>query len=218
MEKDLSPNGDIASLNLRPLAPDAFTDRLVTTAETLAPSVLSRARAFRIGDVIANKVGSARDRVLQLFRRCTPFWQFNLDVIQFPEENLEHTRLVGIPELNNATFKRLFREFEEDYKQVETGDHERIDACFISHGLPIYHLEPLEELFHQYDSPAFRNTPLHLHHAWREALDNIHFQDGRFGTLRQSNSASTAPAHPTSNPPNTNDRPETLRHSGEGRF
>lgn len=123
---------------------------------------------FDIRDLLLATRDQVRNRVNRLLGRCKPFWRCDFDAAQFPEENLEHIILIGMPfdrSKESEEIKDLFRDYE-NFEWVETGDKSRIDACWITHGLPIHLIEGLDDLYEQYRSfdtvhldPAWRNLP-----------------------------------------------------------
>jgi hypothetical protein len=109
------------------------------------------------------------NRIHQWLDRLNPYIRWDADRFSFHETNLEHIRLTAVPtsrredpELTAATVG------QEDFKWVPTGDHTRMDAVWIVHGLPVTLLERLDDYRAQYenslDFPV--REEFHLNPAW----------------------------------------------------
>lgn len=111
------------------------------------------------------------NRVHQWLDRLNPYIRWDADRYSFHETNLEHIKLAAVPtnrlddpELMAATVGK------EDIKWVPTGDHTRMDALWIVHGLPVTLLERLDEFYAQYsntlDFPV--TAEFHLNPRWAD--------------------------------------------------
>jgi len=109
------------------------------------------------------------NRIHQWLDRLNPYVRWDADRFSFHESNLEHIRLAAAPTsrqddkgLTAATIG------QEDFKWVPTGDHTRMDAVWIVHGLPVTLLERLDEFRAQYENSL--DFPIrqefHLNPAW----------------------------------------------------
>lgn len=115
------------------------------------------------------------NRVHQWLDRLNPYIRWDADRFSFHESNLEHIRLAAVP--TNRQDDPSFMAAtvgKEDIKWVPTGDHMRMDAVWIVHGLPITLLERLDDFRAQYendlDFPV--REEFHLNAEW-EALPEI---------------------------------------------
>ncbi len=104
------------------------------------------------------------NRVHQWLDRLNPYIRWDADRFSFHESNLEHIRLAAVP--TNRQDDPSFMAAtvgKEDIKWVPTGDHMRMDAVWIVHGLPITLLERLDDFRAQYendlDFPVKRGVP-----------------------------------------------------------
>lgn len=111
------------------------------------------------------------NRIHQWIDRLNPYIRWDADRFSFHESNLEHIRLAAVPtarqedpELAAATVGL------EDFKWIPTGDHTRMDAVWIVHGLPVTLLERLDEYRAQYENSL--DFPIreefHLNPGWVE--------------------------------------------------
>ena len=78
------------------------------------------------------------NRVHQWLDRLNPYIRWDADRFSFHESNLEHIRLAAVP--TNRQDDPSFMAAtvgKEDIKWVPTGDHMRMDAVWIVHGLPV---------------------------------------------------------------------------------
>lgn len=116
-------------------------------------------------------------RFHNLFHRCQPFWQYDLDIGGLSERDLEQVTLVGIGNSENESWKYLLRDFPE-FQIVETDDPTRIDACRIEHGLPIQFLQEIGTLKDIYDKFIQEHAgPMQLDANWevgkKQALPDL---------------------------------------------
>ena len=114
------------------------------------------------------------NRIHQWLDRLNPYIRWDADRFSFHESNLEHIRLAATPTsrqddagLAAATVG------QEDMRWIPTGDHTRMDALWIVHGLPVSLLERLEEFQAQYaNSLDFPNRDeFHLNPQWSSFPD-----------------------------------------------
>ena len=93
------------------------------------------------------------NRVHQWLDRLNPYIRWDADRFSFHESNLEHIRLAAVP--TNRQDDPSFMAAtvgKEDMKWVPTGDHMRMDAVWIVHGLPVTLLERLDDFRAQYEN------------------------------------------------------------------
>ncbi|GAB4562214.1 MAG: hypothetical protein Kow0047_10130 [Anaerolineae bacterium] len=123
---------------------------------------------FHFSRILATNRAMLQERVKQLFARCHPFWRFDLDRGGLDEQDLEHTILVGVDDAirHMKLYDDLLRDYSE-YERVSTGDPLRIDACRISHGLPIMYVENIEVLQRHYRE-FLERSPVHLQVEWKD--------------------------------------------------
>ncbi len=109
------------------------------------------------------------NRIHQWLDRLNPYIRWDADRYSFHESNLEHIRLAAVPTsrqddpaLAAATVG------QEDIRWVPTGDHTRMDAVWIVHGLPVALLQRLDEFRAQYENSLdFPNRDeFHLNPQW----------------------------------------------------
>jgi hypothetical protein len=109
------------------------------------------------------------NRIHQWLDRLNPYIRWDADRYSFHESNLEHIRLAAVPTsrqddpaLAAATVG------QEDIRWVPTGDHTRMDAVWIVHGLPVALLQRVEEFRAQYENSLdFPNRDeFHLNPQW----------------------------------------------------
>lgn len=93
------------------------------------------------------------NRIHQWLDRLNPYIRWDADRFSFHESNLEHIRLAATPTsrqedpaLAAATVG------QEDIRWIPTGDHTRMDALWIVHGLPVSLLERLDDFRAQYEN------------------------------------------------------------------
>ena len=93
------------------------------------------------------------NRIHQWLDRLNPYVRWDADRFSFHESNLEHIRLAAVP-TNRQDDPSLMAATvgQEDIKWVPTGDHMRMDAVWIVHGLPVTLLERLDEFRAQYEN------------------------------------------------------------------
>ena len=109
------------------------------------------------------------NRIHQWLDRLNPYIRWDADRFSFHESNLEHIRLAAVPTSRQEDPSFLAATVgQEDMKWVPTGDHMRMDAVWIVHGLPVTLLERLDEFRAQYenslDFPV--REEFHLNPAW----------------------------------------------------
>lgn len=127
----------------------------------------------------------------------------------------------------DEVFDQIMKDFGE-FRQVRTGDRDRIDACYIVHGLPLELISSLPDLHTHYHGGEFPKALLHLEAKWAEELPEAYTPPGQerptaqqtatdSGQMRPGSSASSAPPSPgvgtsttgkptpTSPPPTSND-------------
>jgi len=123
------------------------------------------------------------NRIHQWLDRLNPYIRWDADRYSFHESNLEHIRLAAVPTSRrddpNLTAATVG---QEDIKWVPTGDHLRMDAVWIVHGLPVTLLERIEEYRAQYensfDFPV--REEFHLNPSWVDLPDVTPENDDRF--------------------------------------
>ena len=93
------------------------------------------------------------NRIHQWLDRLNPYIRWDADRFSFHESNLEHIRLAAVPTSRQEDPNLMAATVgQEDFKWVPTGDHMRMDAVWIVHGLPVTLLERLDEFRVQYDN------------------------------------------------------------------
>ncbi|CAN5628283.1 hypothetical protein BH10CHL1_BH10CHL1_02580 [soil metagenome] len=135
------------------------------------------------GQEVANTRQRPDNRIHQWLDRLNPYIRWDADKWSFHESNLEHIRLAAVPtsrrEDPNLTAATVG---QEDIKWVPTGDHMRMDAVWIVHGLPVTLLERIEEYRAQYensfDFPV--REEFHLNPDWVNLPEVTPEQDERF--------------------------------------
>jgi len=123
------------------------------------------------------------NRIHQWLDRLNPYIRWDADRYSFHESNLEHIRLAAVPTSRrddpNLTAATVG---QEDIKWVPTGDHLRMDAVWIVHGLPVTLLERIEEYRAQYensfDFPV--REEFHLNPSWVDLPEVTPENDDRF--------------------------------------
>ena len=148
-----------------------------TVLERLATERLS------IRQVLASPDWQIQTRLREMFQACQPFWRFSLEQGGFAEEELEHIILAGVeeatisdlaglagavaPESRPPQEWRFILRDHPEFQLVETADGSRVDACYLSYGLPIVYLESLPTLKAHYDEFRRRyRGPLHVDARW----------------------------------------------------
>jgi hypothetical protein len=146
------------------------------------------------------------NRIHQWLDRLTPYIRWDADRYSFHESNLEHIRLAAVPSNRNEDPALAAATVgQEDFKWVPTGDHTRMDAIWIVHGLPVTLLERLDEFRAQYENSL--DFPIreefHLDPSW-VSLPEITLEDDdipaaqRYSTPAQSEESTPRPmARPT---------------------
>ena len=164
--------GEIAALS----ADDVFALLNIATVDNAA--LLQRVHSLvdinhiitvQHGEEVERSRQRPDNRVHQWLDRLNPYIRWDADRFSFHESNLEHIRLAAVPTNRQddpsfmaATVGR------EDMKWVPTGDHMRMDAVWIVHGLPVTLLERLDDFRAQYendlDFPV--REEFHLNSEW----------------------------------------------------
>jgi hypothetical protein len=119
------------------------------------------------------------DRIAQVLQRLAPHALVDGDTYHYSEADQESIRLIGTPseageEASDVgrVFRQRLRGFSQ-YEWVKTGDGDRLDACYILHGLPLGQLSSMPDMFWEYHGDAFLKRALHLQPEW-EQLDEIY--------------------------------------------
>jgi len=139
------------------------------------PDVLERVRDLAdIQHVLkvqyADGVPRPYNRRDQLFQRTGPFLRWDGDRFQFNEADLEHIRVVGVPDDGDKSLLTTLASYR-DFTRVRTGDRTRMDTVWIVHGFRVDLIEKLEEFYAQYDSKDFNKRELHLNPKWLGPVD-----------------------------------------------
>ena len=146
---------------LHALTPEQIYSQLNTSVTDNVP-LIQRVRSLvdinhiitiQHGEEVAHTRQRPDNRIHQWLDRLNPYIRWDADRYSFHESNLEHIRLAAVPtnrrddpNLTAATIG------QEDIKWVPTGDHLRMDAVWIVHGLPVTLLERIEEYRAQYEN------------------------------------------------------------------
>lgn len=117
----------------------------------------------------AGKRRRPNQRVDQWMRRARPRVDIDRDNNNFAKANPEPTRLATTPgfeagQVNEKTlhdFAMLIAE-QDEYDEKPVGSKDRVDACFVQHGLPIDHIKGIDKLYAQYWGNDFDQLTLHL--------------------------------------------------------
>ncbi len=151
----------------QPLTWFDIRDRLLRHSRYEVVDVSIQDEEFHFARILATNRSLLQERVKQLFARCHPFWRYDLDRGGLDEQDLEHTILVGVDDAirHMKLYDDLLRDYSE-YERVSTGDPLRIEACKISHGLPIMYVENIETLQRHYQEFITR-SPVHLQMDWQ---------------------------------------------------
>lgn len=171
------------------LTPEQIYDHLSTVTADNATLLERVAQSVDINHIVTmqrseemQRVRQRPDnRIQQWLDRLNPYIRWDADRFSFHESNLEHIRLAATPtsrqddpDVAAATVG------QEDLRWIPTGDHTRMDAVWIVHGLPVTLLERLDEFRAQYenqlDFPV--REEFHLNPRWA-ALPDITLQDGQ---------------------------------------
>ncbi|HEY63343.1 MAG TPA: hypothetical protein G4O02_02110 [Caldilineae bacterium] len=152
----------------QPLTWFDIRDRLLRHSRYEVVDVSIQDEEFHFARILATNRALLQERVKQLFARCHPFWRYDLDRGGLDEQDLEHTILVGVDDAvrHMKLYDDLLRDYSE-YERVSTGDPLRIEACKISHGLPIMYVENIEVLYRHYREFVTRG-PVHLRMDWQD--------------------------------------------------
>lgn len=114
-----------------------------------------------------------------------PFAFADADLRPFSYADVDPIPLVSVPgdgkeakgEVDEV-FAQVMKDFGE-FRQVRTGDRDRIDACYIIHGLPLELISSLPELHTHYHGGEFPKTLLHLEAKWAEELPEVYTPPGQ---------------------------------------
>ena len=106
-----------------------------------------------------------------------PFAFADADLRPFSYADVDPIPLVSVPgdgkeakgEIDEV-FAQVMKDFGE-FRQVRTGDRDRIDACYIVHGLPLELISSLPELHTHYHGGEFPKALLHLQAEWVDLPD-----------------------------------------------
>lgn len=101
-----------------------------------------------------------------------PFAFADADLRPFSYADVDPIWLVSVPgdgsegrgEVDQV-FAQVMRDYGE-FKQVYTGDGDRMDACSVVHGLPLELISSLPDLYSQYHGNEFPRSMLHLESDW----------------------------------------------------
>jgi hypothetical protein len=105
------------------------------------------------GEEVARTRQRPDNRIHQWLDRLNPYIRWDADRFSFHESNLEHIRLAAVPTSRQEDPSMAAATIgQEDFKWVPTGDHMRMDAVWIVHGLPVTLLERLDEFRAQYEN------------------------------------------------------------------
>jgi hypothetical protein len=155
-------------------------DRLLDHSRREVVDVSIQPEEFHFSRILATNRIMLQERVKQLFARCHPFWRYDLDRGGLDEQDLEQTILVGVddPIRHLKLYDDLLRDYSE-YERVATGDPLRIEACKISHGLPIMYVENIETLYRHYRE-FLERSPVHLQAHWQDLPEIVltHMAEG----------------------------------------
>lgn len=118
---------------------------------------------------LAGKRRRPNQRIDQWLRRSRPRVDIDRDNNNFAKANPEPTRLATTPgfEANQVSEKTL-HDFamliaeQDEYAEKPVGSRDRVDACFVQHGLPIDHIKGIDKLYAQYWGNDFDQLTLHL--------------------------------------------------------
>ena len=121
------------------------------------------------GEEVARLRQRPDNRIQQWLDRLNPYIRWDADRFSFHESNLEHIRLAAVPtSRQDDPLLAAATVGQEDMRWVPTGDHTRMDAVWIVHGLPVTLLERLDEFRAQYENSLdFPNREeFHLNPTW----------------------------------------------------
>lgn len=207
-----------------------LTQLLVTNNTAMADainSVVNNYRAkvetqFDIRNIVHIQYGEQRtpnNRLDQLFGRLSPHARVDGDTYEYTDANQEQTRLVTVPstQINSeveAVFNEELRKFS-NFKPVEVPYQDRIDACYIVHGLPVRYLYGLDDMCSQYLHHDFNPTMMHLDPEWYTKLQPLTEREAQYRMASKPKNPSSpaasasriTPPTPADTPkPDTNDR------------
>lgn len=101
-----------------------------------------------------------------------PFAFADADLRPFSYADVDPIWLVSVPGDGNdgrgevdQVFTQVMRDYGE-FRQVHTGDGDRMDACSVVHGLPLELISSLPDLHSQYHGNEFPKSMLHLESDW----------------------------------------------------
>lgn len=161
------------------LAPEQIYSHLTTVIAENTPLLERVRQSVDINHIITVQRSEEMERVRQRpdnrihqwLDRLNPYIRWDADRFSFHESNLEHIRLAAMPtsrqedpEMAAATVG------QEDIRWIPTGDHTRMDAVWIVHGLPVTLLERLDEFRAQYHNQLDFPIPeeFHLNPQWAD--------------------------------------------------
>ncbi len=178
----LAPLFSLLVQNMSALSAEAIYTHLTSvTAENTA--LLERvAKVVDINHIItqqrSEEVARVRqrpdNRIQQWLDRLNPYIRWDADRFSFHESNLEHIRLAAVPSSRqDDPLLAAATVGQEDIRWIPTGDHTRMDAVWIVHGLPVTLLERLDEFRAQYENSLdFPNREeFHLNPTWANLPD-----------------------------------------------
>lgn len=101
-----------------------------------------------------------------------PFAFADADLRPFSYADVDPITVVSVPGDGkdargdvDRVFDQVMRDYGE-FKQVHTGSGDRMDACYIVHGLPLELISSLPDLHRQYHGGEFPKSLLHLETNW----------------------------------------------------
>jgi hypothetical protein len=160
----------------------AVEEELTTAPDLLALREQVR-QSFDLRNVVyvqhSNGTPPPNERIAQVLHRLAPHAVVDGDTYHYSEADQESIRLVSTPadageeagEVGRI-FRQRLRGFSE-YEWVKTGNGDRLDACYIVHGLPLGQLGSTADMYHEYHGNAFLKRMLHVQPEW-EQLDEIY--------------------------------------------
>ncbi len=167
---------------------------------------------FDIRNIVHIQYGEQRtpnNRLDQLFGRLSPHARVDGDTYEYTDANQEQTRLVTVPSTQidpevESVFNEELRKFS-NFKPVEVPYQDRIDACYIVHGLPVRYLYGLDDMCSQYLHQDFNPTMMHLDPEWYKSLQPLTDREAqhRMSSKTTNPKPSTAVAPKDSTPADT---------------
>jgi hypothetical protein len=143
----MSADEVFAQLNVATVDNDALLQRVHSLVD------INHIITVQHGEEVERTRQRPDNRVHQWLDRLNPYIRWDADRFSFHESNLEHIRLAAVP--TNRQDDPSFMAAtvgKEDIKWVPTGDHMRMDAVWIVHGLPVTLLERLDDFRAQYEN------------------------------------------------------------------